>query len=67
MNIYIIAAGAAVFLIGGVFATYQLYKLVKTDAACRGIKIPVSGGRLRQAETISRELFCTLSAGGGIR
>lgn len=40
MGIYIIAAGAAVFLVGSVFATYQLYKLVQTDAACRGIKTP---------------------------
>lgn len=40
MNIYIIAAGAAVFLVGGVFAIFQLYKLVQTDAACRGIKSP---------------------------
>lgn len=38
MGIYIIAAGAAVFLVGGVFSTYQLYKLVQTDAVCRGIK-----------------------------
>lgn len=38
--IYIIAAGAAVFLVGGVFSTYQLYKLVQTDAACRGIQNP---------------------------
>ncbi|MBD5383977.1 MAG: hypothetical protein HDR72_03130 [Ruminococcaceae bacterium] len=40
MGIYIIAAGAAVFLVGGVFSTYQLYKLVQTDAACRGIQNP---------------------------
>lgn len=46
MNIYIIAAGAAVFLVGGVFAAYQLYKLVKTDAACRGIKNPRLWGAL---------------------
>lgn len=46
MGIYIIAAGAAVFLVGGVFATYQLYKLVRTDAACRGIKSPRLWGAL---------------------
>ncbi|MDE7361900.1 MAG: hypothetical protein K2N38_08195 [Oscillospiraceae bacterium] len=40
MNIYFIAAGAAVFLVGGIFSTYQLYRLVQTDAACRGFKHP---------------------------
>lgn len=46
MGIYIIAAGAAIFLVGGVFSTYQLYKLVRTDAACRGIKSPRLWGAL---------------------
>ncbi|MDE6731265.1 MAG: hypothetical protein K2J77_00115 [Oscillospiraceae bacterium] len=46
MGIYIIAAGAAVFLVGGVFSTYQLYKLVQTDATCRGIKSPRLWGAL---------------------
>ena len=46
MGIYIIAAGAAVFLVGGALAMYQLYKLVRTDAACRGIKTPRLWGAL---------------------
>ncbi len=40
MSIYIIAAGAAVLLVGGAFSTYQLYRLVQTDASCRGIEHP---------------------------
>ncbi len=46
MGIYINAAGVAVSLVGGIFSTYQLYKLVKTDAACRGIKNPSLWGTL---------------------
>lgn len=46
MGIYIIATGAAVFLVGGVFSTYQLYKPVRADAACRGIKSPRLWGAL---------------------
>lgn len=46
MGSYIIAAGAAILLVGGAFATYQLYKLVKTDADCRGIKKPRLWGAL---------------------
>lgn len=46
MNIYIIAAGAAVMLVGGGCCTYWLYKLVQTDAACRGLKHPKLWGLL---------------------
>lgn len=46
MGIYFIAAGAAVFLVGGSFSMYQLYKLVRTDSACRGIKSPRLWGAL---------------------
>ncbi len=46
MGIYINAAGVAVSLVGGIFSMYQLYKLVKTDAACRGIKNPSLWGTL---------------------
>lgn len=34
------AAGAAAVIVGSIFATYQLYRLVQTDAECRGMKRP---------------------------
>ena len=37
---FIIAVGAAFVIVGGFFAVYQLYLLVKTDAECRGLKHP---------------------------
>lgn len=37
---FIIAVGAAFVIVGGVFAVYQLFRLVKTDAECRGLKHP---------------------------
>lgn len=36
----LIVAGAAFVVVGGVFAIYQLFQLVKTDAVCRGLKHP---------------------------
>ncbi len=40
------AAGAAIFLVSGFFIIYQLYKLVQTDAVCRGFKNPKLWGLL---------------------
>lgn len=37
---FIIAVGMATLAVGGVFCLYQLFKLVKTDAECRGLKHP---------------------------
>ena len=37
---FIIAVAAAFVIVGGLFAVYQLFLLVKTDAACRGLKHP---------------------------
>lgn len=34
------AAGAAAVIVGGIFSTYQIYRLVQTDAECRGMKRP---------------------------
>lgn len=39
-NTFIIAVGAAFVVVGGIFAVYQLFQLVKTDAECRGLKHP---------------------------
>ena len=39
-NTFIIAVGAAFVIVGGIFAVYQLFQLVKTDAECRGLKHP---------------------------
>lgn len=39
-NLIIAAVGAAVMIVGGMFSVYQLYKLVETDANCRGLKHP---------------------------
>ena len=38
--IFIIVIGAAIVIVGGVFAVYQLFRLVETDAECRGLKHP---------------------------
>lgn len=38
--IFIIVIGAAIVIVGGVFAVYQLFRLVGTDAECRGLKHP---------------------------
>lgn len=37
---FFIAVGAAILLVGGIFAVYQLFRLVETDAECRGLKHP---------------------------
>lgn len=37
---FFIAVGAAILLVGGIFAVYQLFRLVQTDAECRGLKHP---------------------------
>ena len=37
---YLLAAGAAVLMVGGVFSICQLFRLVKTDAECRGLQHP---------------------------
>lgn len=37
---FLIAVGAAILLVGGIFAVYQLFRLVQTDAECRGLKHP---------------------------
>lgn len=38
--LFIIAVGAAIVIVGGVFAVCQLFQIVKTDATCRGLKYP---------------------------
>lgn len=38
--VVIIIIGVALLLVGGVFCTYQVYKLVQVDAVCRGLKRP---------------------------
>ena len=38
--IMVIAIGAAIVIVGGVFSAYQLFRLVETDAKCRGLKHP---------------------------
>ena len=37
---FFIAVGAAILLVGGIFAVYQLFLLVQTDAECRGLNHP---------------------------
>lgn len=37
---FIIAVGIAIVIVGGIFAVYQLFRLVETDAECRGLKHP---------------------------
>lgn len=37
---FFIVVGAAILLVGGIFAVYQLFRLVQTDAECRGLKHP---------------------------
>lgn len=32
--------GIAILLVGGIFCVYQLFRLVQTDADCRGLKHP---------------------------
>ena len=46
MEKYLLAAGAAVLMVGGVFSIYQLFRLVKTDAVCRGLQHPKLWGFL---------------------
>ena len=46
MEKYLLAVGAAIFILGGVFSMYQLFRLVKTDAVCRGLKHPKLWGFL---------------------
>ena len=43
-NMVIIAIGAATLIVGSTFSVYQLYKLVETDARCRGLKYPKAWG-----------------------
>ena len=43
---YLIAMGAAAVIVGGVFAIYQLFQLVKVDSTCRGMKHPKFWGTL---------------------
>jgi hypothetical protein len=40
------AIGAAVLLVGSFYCVYQLFKIVQTDAACRGLKHPKLWGVL---------------------
>jgi succinate dehydrogenase hydrophobic anchor subunit len=44
--ILLIAVGVAVLLVGGIFSTYQLYRLVAMDAQCRGLNHPKLWGLL---------------------
>ena len=46
MEKYVLAMGAAVLIVGGVFSICQLFLLVKTDAVCRGLKHPKLWGAL---------------------
>lgn len=45
-DLILMAVGAAVLLVGGVYSVYQLFQLVKTDATCRGLKHPKLWGFL---------------------
>lgn len=38
--VVVMAIGAAILITGGVFSVYQIYRLVETDARCRGLKHP---------------------------
>ena len=46
MEKYLIAMGAAVLMVGGGFSIYQLFRLVKVDSTCRGLKHPTLWGFL---------------------
>ena len=37
---FFFAVGAAILLVGSIFAVYQLFRLVQTDAECRGLNHP---------------------------
>jgi hypothetical protein len=44
--ILLTVVGVAVLLVGGIFSTYQLYRLVVVDAECRGLNHPKLWGLL---------------------
>ena len=46
MGNYLLAAGAAVLIVGGIFSIYQLFQLVNADAVCRGLQHPKLWGFL---------------------
>ena len=48
-HIVFAAVGAAAVIVGCIFCTYQLYRLVELDAECRGLKHPKLWGMFASA------------------
>lgn len=54
--------GAAILFVGGVFCIYQLFRLVRTDADCRGLKHPKLWGWFAAAGNNSSGILLYLIA-----